>query len=176
MVNDEWLIKSEGSGWSASRDGGTLFLLLPFTLYPLPSTLHFLFPNSTQISRLPPRNETMETNETNETLFLHPCFQWLGWPKTCTASEKSKKCGISPHFAWPAVSRVRVVPTWGIHGAVHGMDFLLRRCQNGGHGCAMSLLRSWSETATGMSPTARKFWRQWPGENQGRRPSQLTAV
>src|SRR5208337_537580 len=44
MVNDEWLIKSEGSGWSASRDGGTLFLLLPFTLHPLPFTFYFPIP------------------------------------------------------------------------------------------------------------------------------------
>src|SRR5271157_1461217 len=26
------------------------------------------------------------------------CFQWLGRPKRCTRSQKSKKCGILPHW------------------------------------------------------------------------------
>jgi hypothetical protein len=48
-------------------------------------------------SRLAPGNETMEINETNETLFFRLCNQEVGPPKGGPTSQESKKCGILPH-------------------------------------------------------------------------------
>ncbi len=49
-------------------------------------------------SRLAPGNETMETNETNKTLYFLVWNQQLRMAHGVTDTEKAKKCGILPHW------------------------------------------------------------------------------
>jgi hypothetical protein len=51
----------------------------------------------THNQRLTLENETMETNETNETLFFALWNQIFRLAKVAPTSKKPKKCGIMPH-------------------------------------------------------------------------------
>jgi len=61
-------------------------------------------------SRITKGNETMGTNETNETLFLLLWNQILKCPKLVAASQKAEKCGISPHWQVAAPGPVDLDP------------------------------------------------------------------
>jgi len=138
---------------SAPRVNHSICLLKPAQSSE-PARTHFNPPAPSSVPRrripspifsLTSENETMETNETNETLFFRSYFQWLRGPKSRIPAKLSKKCGKMPHSQGFVTPRLTRFPAAGIWGACGVESLVTDRSAffNSPWGRLPSLVRGW---------------------------------